>query len=404
MSLHALMFGWEFPPLHSGGLGIACQGLVSGLLHKNVRVTLVLPYGQASSDESLTIRTTAQDPLDVRGVPSALRAYDDHATYARRGGHWGAEEGSLYGPNLVAAVDRFTELSEIMTADVTPDVVHCHDWMTYEAGRRCARRSNVPLVAHVHATELDRTHFRPNHWIADRERSGLQAADRVIAVSGYTKNILTSHYDIPEHKIRVVHNGYDPARYPPTERLAALRGPGNDPIVLFLGRLTLQKNPLQVLEIALRVRRLRPDVRFVIAGDGPMLPTMLQRACDLGITDSVLFTGKVTDAEASALYRSADCFIMPSVSEPFGLVALEAAAHGVPVIVSKQSGVAEVLRHGFAVDFWDAEKSADCIVTILREKSLASQLRSEAPKIAQSLTWRTQASIVTSIYREVAHT
>ncbi len=405
MELHALMFGWEYPPHHSGGLGVACQGLVRGLLKNGVRVTLVLPHNLGEDEDEVDIRYPTEAMKSRVRVPSLLDPYDGLLSYRDR---WKSdvvarENPHLYGPDLALAVEQFTALSVEMTKDVAADVVHCHDWMTYEAGIRAARHHCKPLVTHIHATEFDRTDFHPNPWIAERERRGLMAADRVIAVSNYTKKLLTSHYGIPAGKIAVVHNGHDqPGDLAPPAILAQY-GSQKRPLILFLGRLTVQKNPWQFLEVARIVHAHRPDAEFVMAGDGPMLPQLIDRACALGLQDNVIFTGKVSGSDVQSLYRAASVFVMPSLSEPFGLVALEAVAHGAPVIVSKQSGVAEVLDHAFKVDYWDAEKMADCILTILREEPLAAQLRTEAPRILQRLTWKNQADKVKSIYSHLIH-
>lgn len=397
------MFGWEYPPRHSGGLGVACQGLVRGLLKHNVHVTLVLPSSVDVNGEDIDMIHPTTELLSTLNVISDLQPYDSHATYGQRQHRSIADDSirELYGPDLGAAVERYTALSVEMTKNTNPDVVHCHDWMTLEAGIRASSYHQKPLVAHVHATELDRTHFRPNEWIATRERKGLMKADRIIAVSNYTKNMLTENYGIPAGKISVVHNGHDPHALSVRPCVLSASGKTKRPLILFLGRLTLQKNPWQFLEIARNVRRFSPDAQFVMAGDGPMLAELIDRACDLGLSDHVVFTGKVNSREALALYAAADCFVMPSVSEPFGLVALEAIAHGTPVILSKQSGVAEVVDHAFKVDYWDTAKMTDCIVTILREQPLAQQLRAEAPRILQRLSWKNQAEKIQSIYQNL---
>jgi glycosyltransferase involved in cell wall biosynthesis len=341
-------------------------------------------------------------------VQSDLRPYDSFASYAARLEIKGIprEEIDLYGPDLGAAVEQYTALAVAMTKDAHPDIVHCHDWMTYEAGLHAARFHRRPLVAHIHATELDRTDFHPNQWIFARERRGLRAASKIIAVSHYTKNILVEHYGIRPESIAVVHNGHDARHRDPSvgaRHGVPLQGGlrKNHPLVLFLGRLTKQKNPWQFLQTARRVAELRPDVQFVMAGDGPMLGELIDQSCALGLADRIVFTGKVPNHEVDVLYKLADCFVMPSLSEPFGLVALEAIGHGTPVIVSKQSGVSEVLDHAFKVDFWDTEKMADCILTILREAPLAEQLRAEAPRVLQRLTWQNQANHVRSIYQQL---
>lgn len=404
MSLHTLMFGWEYPPRHSGGLGVACQGLVRGLLRNGLKVTLVLPSGAAEGEDNLTILSPSEAQLHAIRIKSNLQPYDGAESYLKRlyATYTPKDAHEIYGPDLGGAVELFTAMSVEMTKNISPDVVHCHDWMTYEAGVRTARHHKKPLVAHIHATEFDRTDFHPNDWIAGRERWGLLQADRVIAVSNYTKNLLVREYGIPADKIVVVHNGHDTQHVPHgVHPIMARHGHGKRPLILFLGRLTVQKNPWQFISVARRVADHRPDAQFVMAGDGPMLPELIDRACELRLQDSVIFTGKVNRHEVAALYHAADCFVMPSLSEPFGLVALEAIAHRTPVIISKQSGVAEVLDAAFKVDFWDTEKMADCIITILREEPLAQQLMSEAPRVLQRLTWQNQALRVRSLYEQL---
>ncbi len=410
MPLHSLMFGWEYPPLHSGGLGVACQGLVRGLLQNGIGVTLVLPMEGTSEESVRTLHPTGPLP-DIRIVQSNLQPYEGPADYVRRlaaSGGIGPDKGplrgkpdDLYGPDLEAAVERYTAQSVMLTRDVRADVTHCHDWMTFEAGMHASKHHDIPLITHVHATELDRTDFQPNTWISRIERLGMLAADKVIAVSRYTKSMLVDHYGIPADKISVVHNGHTVTAASRQPKAAPQAGKQKDPLILFLGRLTVQKNPWQFLEVAKHIHDVRPEAKFVMAGDGPMLGELMERACALGIGDSVLFTGKVPTTDISALYRKADCFVMPSLSEPFGLVALEAIAHGVPVVLSKQSGAAEVIEHAFKVDFWDTEKMADCILTILREAPLSRQLSNEAPHILQKLTWGNQANMVRSVYENL---
>lgn len=419
MSTHSLMFGWEYPPLHTGGLGVACQGLVRGLTKNGVKVTLVLPMDLQNHPEAHMLRGPADatgtieiDDAAVRFIQSGLQPYEGFAEYAERMRTLGISNvaapgqsiADLYGPDLGAAVWRYAEQAVPMTKDLHPDVVHCHDWMTYEAGIRASKYHRVPMVAHIHATELDRTHMQPNSWIADQERNGFLMADKIIAVSNYTKNILVQHYGINPHKISVVYNGHDAPHanlHMEHKNVITDAKKFRTKLVLFLGRMTTQKNPSMFLDVAKLVTDAEPEVQFVMAGDGGMLTELVDRACAMGLSENVIFTGKVGKSEAERLYRQADCFVMPSVSEPFGLVALEAIAHGTPVILSKQSGAAEVIDHSFKVDFWDKDKMADCIITVLREEPLARQLRSEAPSILKRLSWKNQAGEVASLYKHI---
>ena len=399
MATHSLMFGWEYPPLHLGGLGVACQGLVRGLLHHGVRVTLILPH-EAETDD-VEVRFPADEFIEKLHVCSMLEPYSTFESFEAKIRTVPKNKQDVYGSDLGEAISNYTEMSIAMTEDLNPDVVHCHDWMTYEAGRRAARHHNVPLVTHIHATELDRTNFSPNQFIYNREKAGFEEADRVIAVSNYTKNILINHYGIPEHKIAVVHNGS--LDLPPSHEFlqSKLEQKKQHPMVLFLGRMVTQKGAVQFLEMASVVHKIRPDVNFVMAGDGHMFGELVDLSCQFGLQDNVIFAGKIGSREVKTLYEQADCFVMPSVSEPFGLVALEAIAQGTPVILSRQSGAAEVIEDCFRVDFWDTDMMADCVLTVLREESLAHQLRSYAPRVLEKLTWQNQASHVQSLYNNL---
>jgi len=394
MSLHTLMFGWEYPPVHCGGLGVACQGIVRGLLHHGAKVTLVLPHDEASEEGATILSPGSLGGEIIIPVPTKLRPYDSWRAYAQRVTEGSEPVDQLYGENLGEEVERYTAVATELTKAVRPDVVHTHDWMTLEAGVRASRHHRMPLVAHVHATELDRTEFRPNAWIMKRELQGLMKADHIISVSGYTKNLLIREYGIPADKITVIHNGTFAS-----EPLMRLDDDGGaHPLVLFLGRLTVQKGVTYFIRAAQSVHRLRPDVRFVVAGEGHLLSQLIQETFERGLSDCMIFAGRVTSEEARKLYSRADCFVMPSVSEPFGLVALEAITHGAPVVLSRQSGVAEVVHNAMLVDFWDTDKMADCILTVLREKPLRSEMRSQSKRILLNHTWYRQAGKILSIY------
>jgi glycosyltransferase involved in cell wall biosynthesis len=400
------MFGWEYPPKHLGGLGVACQGLVRGLLRLGTKVTLVLPHGEADSDDGMQVKCPTEKQLQTVRVRSAIQPYDCPASFAERNSITGTPRTgiNLYGRDLGEAVWEFEELAVELTRDTEPAIVHSHDWMTFGAGKRAALHHHVPFIAQIHATELDRTHGSPNQWIYDRERRGLHAADHIVTVSQFTKNILVKEYGIRADKIDVVHNGaphaaemhcIHDARFANITNISTYH-----PMILFIGRLTVQKGPFHFLEAARLVKEHNSNARFVLAGDGYLLSELIDRSCAMGLHNDVIFAGKVNNHEARELYRHAHCFVMPSTSEPFGLVALEAIAHGAPVIVSKQSGVREVLPHSMQIDFWDIDKLADCILTVLREYPLATQLRSEAVHTLHHLTWENQAAKMLSVYHK----
>ncbi len=406
MSMHSLMFGWEYPPAHAGGLGVACQGIVRGLLHHGAQVTLVLPHDQAREDGVGIISPTHEQwQSTLIKIPSILQPYDCPEIYGERlellesSIKHGNGIQNLYGHNLGEEVERFTSLAVEMTKNVNPDIIHSHDWMTIEAGRLAAKHHRKPMVAHVHATELDRTEFNPNEWIYQRERFGLQQATHVLAVSNYTRNLLIKEYGISPDKITVLHNGTFDS---PHEVHRAERNKKHS-LVLFLGRLTVQKGALHFLRAAQKIVAINPDVRFVIAGEGYLQNELIQNAYEFGLANNVIFAGKVKSSEAKKLYAKADCFVMPSVSEPFGLVALEAITHGAPVILSKQSGAAEVVHNAMTVDFWDTDKMADCILTVIREKPLADQMRTETPRILKNLTWNNQSGKILDTYKRITN-
>ena len=397
--MHSLMFGWEYPPRHLGGLGVACQGLVRGLLHHGVRVTLILPTESETDDTDVRFPTDAF--AEQLHVNSLLQPYASSESYEAHIRKVPRNKQEMYGQDLGQAIANYTELSVQMTEDLHPTVVHCHDWMTYEAGRKAAQYHHVPLVTHIHATELDRTNYSPNDYIYEQERKGFTLADKIIAVSNYTKNILMTHYAVSAEKILVVHNGSADLPPSPAFLQSKLEMKKKHPLVLFLGRMVTQKGAVQFLQMAALVHAIRPEVQFVLAGDGHMFGELILLSCEYGLQDNVMFAGKVGLCEANHLYEQADCFVMPSLSEPFGLVALEAIAHGTPVILSRQSGAAEVIDDCFRVDFWDTDKMADCVLTVLREDALAHQLRSYAPRTLQKLTWQRQAGIVQSLYTDL---
>ncbi len=391
------MFGWEYPPLHCGGLGVACQGLVRGLLQRGVQITLALPHA-GHTEENVTMLYPTETMFHTIQVSSLLTPYDAWESFGTRAQTLPTDIREIYGHDLGQAIEYFTNSAVEMTKNVRPDIIHCHDWMTYEAGIRAARFHRKPLVAHIHATELDRTNFSPNQWIFRREKRGFEMANSIIAVSNYTKNILVSHYGIPSAKITVVHNG-NSEEYSRSIGSMCWQSPQKrNPLVLFLGRLTIQKGTHQFLDMASIVHSMRPDVEFVMAGTGQMFGELIDSAIDRGLGDVISFAGKVNSEEARTLYSRADCFVMPSISEPFGLVALEAAAEDTPLVLSKQSGAVEVLNHAFAVDFWDTEKMADSVLTILRDPPLAQQMRTESRNELHRLTWANQSGKVQSIY------
>jgi len=304
----------------------------------------------------------------------------------------------FYGPDLLAEVARYARVVEHLARTEAFDVVHAHDWMTYPAGIAASRASGKPLVAHVHACEHDRSGAHPDPAILAIERAGLEAADRVICVSHYTAGIVAARYGTDPAKLRVVHNAVTRRE----QREAWHVGkPFDTPIVLFLGRVTFQKGPVYFLEAAARVLRVLPQVRFVMSGSGDMLPRMVERAAAMGLARNVRFTGVLSGADVERMYAMADLYVMPSVSEPFGISPLEAMALDVPVIVSRQSGVAEILRSALKVDYWDVEDLANKILAVLGRPALRASLTAEGREELKGMRWEVRAERVKAIYEEV---
>lgn len=402
--MRILMLGWEFPPHISGGLGTACAGLVRGLAGHGVEVVFVLPRLAGEQRErglSLVGAETYSPPVRTRAVASALSPYESPKQYRRRA----ARLTGQYGARLMDEVARYAEAVAEIAADETFDVVHGHDWMTYPAATAAARESGAPLVLHVHSLEHDRAGPRANPAIVGIEQDGFDAADAIVCVSRFTAGEVTRRYRVDESKLRVVHNAVEPRR-----RRRAAAGPRSrkaqrrrieEPVVLFLGRVTYQKGPEAFLEAAARVVRVEPKVKFVVAGSGDLLPWLIERAAALGLGRHVHFTGFLGGDDVERAYASADVYVLPSVSEPFGITPLEAAQRGVPVIVSRRSGVTEVLEGALRVDSWDVDDLANKILALLRRPALRAELVQRGRADVRRLTWERQAGLLRDVYEEL---
>ncbi len=303
-----------------------------------------------------------------------------------------------YGPDLAAEVLRYARVVREVATRQDFDVVHAHDWMTYPAGIAAAQAAGKPLVVHVHACEYDRSGSNANPRIRAIEQEGLAHADRVVCVSEYTAGVLRRHYGADPAKLRVVHNAV--TRREQRAHLHVEKAI-DDPVVLFLGRITYQKGPDYFLEAAARVLRVLPDARFVLSGTGDMWPRMVERAAQLGIGANTHFTGFLQGAEVERMFALADIYVMPSVSEPFGISPLEAMALDVPVIVSRQSGVAEVLTNALKVDFWDVEDLANKIIALLSYPALREELLAEGRQEVLRMSWEERGRSLVGVYREV---
>lgn len=392
------MFGWEYPPYKSGGLGTACYGLTKGLSHKNTDIIFVLPQtaGDVSSEYALILIANKLKNIKFLNINSPLRPYITSQSYSHMT-HSSSSKEDPYGENLFQEVYRYAEEAKLIAAGENFDIVHCHDWMTYPAGIAAKNVSGKKLVVHLHATEFDRTGGNGcNQQVYEIEKTGFETADRIIAVSQYAKDTIVKYYRIDPNKIRVVHNGVE-QEFPGVKELDI----GKDKKVLFLGRITLQKGPEYFVYAAKKVLEKRKDVKFIMAGSGDMLGRMINLSFDLGIGNHFIFTGFVKE-QVDSLYKSADVYIMPSVSEPFGITPLEALKNGTPVIIPKQAGVSEVLSHALKVDFWDTDEIANKTLALLDYKALHDELSKNGKEQLSNITWDKSAEKVWQVYREVA--
>ncbi len=423
------MFGWEFPPHIAGGLGTACYGMTRGLARNNVDVTFVVPHAYGDEDQRFLKIVNASD-VETRFVstdgssedimkkisfihidsnmvpyisPEEYESYHDE--YLKSGQKtWSSTDvwqqrytfSGKYGANLMEEVARYAMVAAQVAKDLEGqfDVIHAHDWLTYYAGIAAKRVSGKPLVVHMHATEYDRSGENVNREVYAIEHAGMHAADRVIAVSNLTRNIVINRYGVPADRVVTVHNA---VRFAEKETAVPERQV-KDKIITFLGRITYQKGPDYFVEAAAKVLKRVPDVRFVMAGSGDMMNHVIRRVARLGIADRFHFTGFLRGEDVHKMFQLSDVYVMPSVSEPFGISPLEAMRSNVPVIISKQSGVAEVLDYAIKVDYWDVEALADAMYALIKYPALSSMFASKGLKEVTNLKWNDAAAKIKTVY------
>jgi len=392
-----LMLGWEFPPHNSGGLGVACEGLARAL-SKSVDVTFVLPKKLDLSYDTLKILFANIPNIKVKNIDTALTPYVTSDAYAKYRARFGSD---IYGGDLFEEVLRYADAMAIIARDEVFDVIHAHDWLSFLAGVEAKRVSGKPLVLHVHASGYELAGGDDvDSRVYSIEKEAMEIADAIITVSGLTKNIVVDRYGISSTKVHVVHNGIDADKYEGEKNGSSylpIKKSGQK-MVLYVGRLSMHKGPDYFLEAAQKVLKYYKDVFFVVAGSGDMEWQLIRQATQMGMADKVFFAGFARDDELNTLYRSADLFVLPSVSEPFGLTPLEALINGTPVLISKQSGVSEVLRHALKVDFWDTDEMANQIIAVLKNKTLGTQLGVYGRGEALSLTWEKAAEKCRDVY------
>lgn len=399
--LNVLTFGWELPPFNSGGLGVACLGLSKSLSDLGVNITFVLPKKLDINFDHLNL-IFADNSFASKEENLLLSGYMTQELYFKLRSKY-----ELFGFNssLFHEVFSFAEKASKIAKDNPHNLIHGHDWLTFPAAINAKKISKKAMVLHVHATEFDRCGgLNINEEVYRIERKGMEEADRVIAVSNYTKNTIHKFYGIDNERIEVVHNGIetdDIARIDRDEEsMMPLKREGNK-IVIFVGRITLQKGLDYFLKAASKVLKFNPKTIFVVAGSGDMQNQMINLASNLGISKNVIFTGFLRGNDLDEIYKTADLFVMPSVSEPFGIAALESLKYGTPVIVSKQSGVSEALTHALKVDFWDTDEMTNKILSVLNYKSLFTTLSQNGYQDAKNLSWDKAARKCLEIYRSL---
>jgi glycosyltransferase involved in cell wall biosynthesis len=441
VQMNVLMLGWEYPPHIAGGLGMACEGLTKGLASPETNITFVVPYlygeevaphmkivdsfsaaGETRSHPH-TIHVEDTSLPELIGIPTLLKPYwnqeEYNANYIQilQSHPQGEEQGDFdvtvktdsqtitsprtphYGADIYEEVSNFTYNVVQNLGNVACDVIHAHDWMTYPAGVALKRRLGKPLVVHVHSLEFDRSGSNANSKIEEIERFGLEAADAVITVSRYTKDVVTREYGIPTEKIHAVHNGIYPS-----QAIHYYRKQTNNEtakIILFLGRITFQKGPDYFVRAAAKVIPHVPESIFIMAGSGDMMPQMIKLVEELGISDHFEFPGFLRGDEVERIFSIADLYVMPSVSEPFGLSALEAINFDVPALISKQSGVSEVVTNSLKFDFWDVDRLADLIINGLIHEEMRHDMIEMARKELGGLRWDASAKNTRDIYEAV---
>lgn len=421
------MFGWEFPPHISGGLGTACYGLTKGLANfKDIEVLFVVPKAYGDEDQStmkligagdvpithkkVIFENTSQQ-LDYLEVESAIVPYTDpdefwqlkttqlsaQTKFVQTDDFGRIQFTGKYGADLINEIYNYALVAETIARDNAFDLIHAHDWLAYPAGIAAKKVSGKPLVIHVHATDFDRSGGSVNPQVYAIEKEGMEVADKIITVSNLTRKIVIEKYGINPAKVETVYNAVEPVQI---EQKLALKKGMNEKIVTFLGRITMQKGPEYFVEAAYQVLKREKNVRFVMAGSGDMMNAMVRRAAALKIADHFHFTGFLRGDDVFHMFKMSDVYVMPSVSEPFGISPLEAMQSDVPVIISKQSGVSEILTHAIKIDFWDINAMADAIHALVKYPALSKTFKKHARTEVDNLQWKHSAKHVRKIYKE----
>lgn len=418
--MKALMFGWEFPPHILGGLGTASYGLTKGMWEcGNMDITFVIPKPFGDEDKSFAkIIGASQVPVAWRDVnreyvesrignvmnPDEYYRLRDHIyadfNYMRLNDLGCIEFSGRYPDNLLEEINNYSICAGVIARTEEFDVIHSHDWLTYPAGIHAKQVTGKPLVIHVHATDFDRSRGNVNPTVYNIERDGMIHADHIITVSNLTRNTVIDKYGIDPAKVTTVHNAVTPL----SEELLNVNPPrSKEKVVTFLGRITMQKGPEYFVEAAARVLKNNHNVRFVMAGSGDMMEKMITLAAERGIADRFHFPGFQKGKQVYEMLKASDVYVMPSVSEPFGISPLEAMQMGVPSIISKQSGCAEILTNVIKTDYWDIDAMADAIYSIVTYPAMHAQLQEDGLNEVNQITWNKAGAKVIDIYNKVLH-
>jgi glycosyltransferase involved in cell wall biosynthesis len=426
--MRVLMFGWEFPPHITGGLGTASFGLTKGMATlDDLDVIFVVPKAWGDEDQSMVKLIGANQipvafkkvhykgfrrPIEKIEVSSKIVPYTDpedfwkitrsevsgYSVFIETNNKGKVDFSGKYDNNLLEEINKYAVVASVIAEENEFDVIHAHDWLAYPAGIAAMEVSGKPLVIHVHATDFDRSGGNVNPEVYRIEKSGMDAASKIITVSNLTRDIVINRYNIDPDKVETVYNAVEPVEI--SENMILQKG-FDEKVVTFLGRITMQKGPEYFIEAANKVIRKMDNVRFVMAGSGDMMEKMMRRAAILKITDRFHFTGFLKGQDVFKMLYMSDVYIMPSVSEPFGISPLEAMQSNVPVIISKQSGVAEILTHAVKTDFWDIDAMADAIYGILNYPALARMFITNGKEEVIRLKWDNSARHVREIYYRV---
>ena len=416
--MKALMFGWEFPPHILGGLGTASYGLTKGMhANGNMDLTFVIPKPWGDEEKGFAnIIGACNTPVAWRDVsreyvesrigkfmdPQLYYDLRDHIyadfNYMRLNDLGCIEFSGRYPDNLIEEINNYSIVAGVIARTIPCDIIHSHDWLTYPAGIHAKNVTGKPLVIHVHATDFDRSRGNVNPTVFAIEKDGMENADHIITVSNLTRRTVIEKYGMPPEKVTTVHNAVIPLD---KELLDLKRRTHGEKVVTFLGRITMQKGPEYFVEAAAKVLKKNKNVRFVMAGSGDMMDDMIKLAAKRGIADRFHFPGFQRGKEVYEMLRDSDVYIMPSVSEPFGISPLEAMEMGVPSIISKQSGCAEILDNVIKTDYWDIDAMADAIHSIITNKALYNTLRDRGIEEIHGITWEKAGKKVIDIYEKV---